>query len=131
MYTMCEAAKTAPCLVLNAESLCNMAPRFVEVVTPVEDGMDALTGAVLRGARLVTWMTSAAVSNMVTHFNSSLHDVECLDASNAANVCAASASLPRGLAMNLILAATATAVVRLIYIIMNTKRIMQLHGRFV
>jgi len=108
-----------------------MAPRFVEVVTPVEDGMDALTGAVLRGARLVTWMTSAAVSNMVTHFNSSLHDVECLDASNAANVCAASASLPRGLAMNLILAATGTAVVRLIYIIMNTKRIMQLHGRFV
>jgi len=83
-----------------------MAPRFVEVVTPVEDGMDALTGAVLRGARLVTWMTSAAVSNMVTHFNSSLHDVEFLDASNAANVCAASASLPRGLAMNLILAAT-------------------------
>ncbi len=92
-----------------------MAPRFVEIATPVDDGLHVVS------------RVSAYLADALNATVAALPEIKC-PAPLAELV--ALLPLPRGFARDLILAAFATAGLRLVYVMWDTRRIMKTHGCF-
>lgn len=92
-----------------------MAPRFVEIPTPVEDGLNI--GSV--------W--SAYLAECLKGAVDILPKIKCPD---ALGELVTVVPVPRGFAKDLIFAAIATAMLRVAYVMWDTKRIMKTHGCF-